>query len=151
MHSNFACSSCFQVKELDEFYTHSNDKPRLQCKECVLTRRAKPSRESSRKRQAAYRERNYDKCLAATIAWRKRNLDYDKYRAATYRARKLNQTPTWSDLDKIKEIYHNCPDGYHVDHIVPLKGKQVSGLHVSWNLQYLPAKDNLAKRNLYAA
>ena len=66
-----------------------------------------------------------------------------------YRQRKTNQMPLWCDINKIKEIYLHCPAGHHVDHIVPLKGKFVSGLHVPWNLQYLPAKENLQKRNLY--
>ena len=56
-------------------------------------------------------------------------------------------TPKWVDIEAIANIYANRPEGYHVDHIIPLKGKEVSGLHVPWNLQYLPAKVNMAKRN----
>ena len=63
------------------------------------------------------------------------------------RSVKLRAIPKWSDLNKIKEIYKNCPKGYHVDHIIPLQGKNVCGLHIENNLQYLTAEQNIAKGN----
>jgi len=52
-------------------------------------------------------------------------------------------------MNKIREIYVNRPEGYHVDHIIPLRGKTVSGLHVENNLQYLPALENMKKHNTF--
>lgn len=59
------------------------------------------------------------------------------------------RTPSWANLDKIRSIYENCPEGMHVDHIIPLRGKLVSGLHVENNLQYLFEEDNLKKNNSF--
>ena len=66
---------------------------------------------------------------------------------ARYRANKLKATPSWADLNKIKQIYAKCPDGFQVDHIIPLQGKYVCGLHVENNLQYLTKEDNIKKSN----
>lgn len=62
---------------------------------------------------------------------------------------KKQRVPIWADLEYIKEIYKNCPEGYHVDHIIPLQGDNVSGLHVEYNLQYLTQSDNCRKGNIY--
>lgn len=64
-----------------------------------------------------------------------------------YRASKLQATPVWSDMKAIEKFYMDCPEGYEVDHIIPLKGKNVSGLHVLNNLQYLTKSENCRKRN----
>jgi len=68
-------------------------------------------------------------------------------RVSKRRAIKLKAIPKWCNLNRIKEIYKNCPKGYHVDHIVPLQGKNVCGLHVENNLQYLTAEQNIIKGN----
>ncbi len=71
---------------------------------------------------------------------------------ARYRAKKLNAYPSWADKGlrlQIRKVYDNCPEGYQVDHIVPLQGRNVSGLHVPWNLQYLTVKENMSKGNKF--
>lgn len=73
------------------------------------------------------------------------------------RARKLRATPSWltaQDFRKIEATYlyskvrtNITGVQHHVDHIVPLRGRSVCGLHVPWNLQVIPASDNLRKSN----
>lgn len=74
-------------------------------------------------------------------------------------AEKLKRTPDWLTKDHLSEIesfywlardlFKIIGERYHVDHIVPLQGENVSGLHVPWNLQVLPADLNIAKGNKY--
>lgn len=87
----------------------------------------------------------------------KKNYKHGESRSPKYRSmyarlshmkRKLRM-PQWADRDAIKTFYLNKPEGYQVDHIIPLQGKIVSGLHVLENLQYLPAVENNRKQNLY--
>ena len=68
---------------------------------------------------------------------------------ARYRASKQNATPSWVDKQALKEIYNKCPEGYHVDHIIPLTNDNVCGLHVPSNLQYLPSTVNDSKANKF--
>lgn len=64
--------------------------------------------------------------------------------SANYRARLKNQTPVDADRVAIREFYAACPEGYEVDHIIPIsKG----GLHVLENLQYLTIRENRSKSN----
>lgn len=63
------------------------------------------------------------------------------------RAARRNAIPQWADMGKINEFIGGCPPGFDVDHILPLAGKNVCGLHVLDNLQYLPKRDNNSKYN----
>ena len=78
-------------------------------------------------------------------------------RSVKRRLLKMQRTPTLLSKKQRSEvifIYELCKTiteltdiKHHVDHIVPLQGKKVSGLHVPWNLQILTAKENLEKSN----
>ena len=148
------CSVCKKEKSLTDFYKQKDGKFGVtsRCKCCLLESNKKYiTKEKSAEYARNWRAKDNNAKLSReyTRLWRKNNLAYDAFRAATYRATKKQATPIWADLNKIKQIYLNCPVGYHVDHIIPLRGTLASGLHVETNLQYLPAKDNLSKRNLY--
>lgn len=92
----------------------------------------------------------------------RRNLNRDEWRAYMAAYVRLRKTglraaqPAWADRRAIRDIYLACQliskmtgVPHHVDHIVPLKGKTVCGLHIETNLQILPASDNLAKSNKF--
>ena len=78
-----------------------------------------------------------------------RTKGYARFHSRMREIAEIRQRPSWANMDKLREIYVNRPNGYHVDHIIPLRGKFVSGLHVENNLQYLPAKENMIKHNTY--
>lgn len=90
---------------------------------------------------------NKDVDRLTKTAWSKRNWGYEIAKAAKYRAKKYSASPLWANNKAIIKIYDECPKGFHVDHIIPLQGKNVTGLHVENNLQYLPAFDNRSKSN----
>ena len=82
-------------------------------------------------------------------SWKKNNRGLCTANTAAYRAVKLQRTPSWADLKAISKFYEDCPKGYEVDHIIPLQGRNVSGLHVLGNLQYLTKSDNCKKSNKF--
>lgn len=108
---------------------------------------ANHERELERTR-ARYRD-NPEKVKATNKAWWDKHPKIGNHYAAKRRARLLQATPSWADMEGIKRFYANCPPGYHVDHIHPLQGKTVCGFHVLENLQYLPASENQSKFNRF--
>jgi hypothetical protein len=102
----------------------------------------------------AYRKRYYaentDLVKSRCKSYYVRNPHVFTAKANKRRAATLKATPAWADLEAIKCVYQEAQYfGYHVDHIIPLQGKNVCGLHVVENLQILPASVNLSKSNKF--
>jgi hypothetical protein len=75
-----------------------------------------------------------------------------------YRSAKSARMPKWlnaGELFELESVYTYCSAlrkiglDYHVDHVVPLRGKSISGLHVPWNLQVLFGRENMSKGNTF--
>ena len=100
---------------------------------------------------------NPEKYLGISRAWKLRNPAHRRAKVAERRAMKLQRTPAWltnAHLSAIKAIYAEATEKtsvtgvcWHVDHIVPLLGENVSGLHVPWNLQVITGSENMRKGN----
>lgn len=170
------CVSCKKEKpKTDEFFFYRNkEKGYLSswCKDCRAINREKTwnnELETQRKRrgnlpqeEAKVRIQKIKKCLSCNVSFKpptndKRCAGCAKIHKAKekreskciYKRRVRVATPSWEDKNAIKEFYKNCPDGFHVDHIIPLRGKNVTGLHTLSNLQYLSKEENMRKSNIY--
>jgi len=129
-------------------------------KELTKERARQWSLDNPEKRYEIHRK-NRDKDLenhnARNREWNSKNKDVKAALSAKRRANKLNQTPKWltaDDIEHMQALYsvaamfqRESGIVYHVDHIIPLQGKLVSGLHVPNNLRVIPAVDNLKKSN----
>lgn len=118
------------------------------CKKWYVENREK-KREYNKKYSKKYYKENRERIRANLDEWVRQHPEYKRAKWARRRAQKLQAMPSWADKNKIKDIYKNCPKGWHVDHIVPLQGENVCGLHVENNLQYLTRADNIEKSNKY--
>lgn len=106
-----------------------------------------------------WRKDNPEKVRQLARIYRMVNADKSRWFTAAYRARKLQATPLWLSEESIQEVLDFYTAArmfqtytgidYQVDHIVPLQGETVCGLHVPWNLQLLPSFDNQSKGNRY--
>jgi len=104
-----------------------------------------------------YLQENGDKRRAYSRSWRLLNPDKNAAKQKRREAAKSHRSPPWlseKHHQEMNDMYWLAADlkrvsgeSYHVDHIIPLQGKHVSGLHVPWNLQILPADINLRKSN----
>lgn len=105
--------------------------------------------EERRKADRAWHAAHPDVARRSNKKWRASHIKERTAASARRYASKRCRTPRWANLNDIRDFYRNCPPGFHVDHIVPLHGDGVCGLHVLNNLQYLPALENLKKGNRF--
>lgn len=107
----------------------------------------------------AWRDRNPEKAAESSRKTRAKHAARVLANKAKYRAVKLQATPTWlnkahwfemSCVYVYRDALKRAGFDYEVDHIVPLRGKNVSGLHVPENLQVILATQNRLKNNRYA-
>lgn len=114
------------------------------------------SRERHRQKTRNWRAANLEKSreFARKSADKQRLLYPEKTNAHARKAQtaRMKRYPAWADDEKIQAVYAAAKvmtkmmdEPFHVDHVLPLQGKKVSGLHVHQNLQILPARENHQK------
>ena len=143
------CNTCNEIKNLSYFGkdNRKSNKTQNKCKRCCVNKNKK------------WQLNNVDKLKQYKKEYRLANLP--KYAAleAKRRANKIAATPKWLSIAQTTEIQsyyitatlltNNTGIKYEVDHIVPLRDKNVCGLHVPWNLQVISAEDNRRKYNKF--
>lgn len=149
------CTKCTKIKSFQDFNKRGDNSNRLRshCKRCSY--KSKGPRKSKYLSLKAKQEAARQSC-ARYNATPERKAKQAFYEAAR-RSKKANATPVWLSeyqIDSIKINYivaKSMSDAtglkFEVDHIVPLKGKIVSGLHVPWNLQIMVKQANQIKSN----
>jgi hypothetical protein len=111
-----------------------------------LTADPEITKEKKRISNAKWQKSNPEKLALTRLKQKLKGNDNAK--SARRRATKKNATPLWADLDLIKDVYQEAKYmQMDVDHIYPLAGKYVCGLHVWDNLQLLPKTQNIKKSN----
>ncbi len=148
-----------------EYYKHNYSKNKKKVIARVMNW-AKKNPEKTINKIRKWQQNNPEKVEKAIVKYRSNNPDRVKesnrkskrkrvilgLRAAENakrRAALLQRILPGTDLKAIEKVYINCPPGMTVDHIVPLQGKTISGLHKVENLQYLTLSENSSKTNKY--
>lgn len=160
----YECKECIKVYQKSDMGKAQRHRYATSEKGNAASRRGNKrynSTENGKKKKAAYAQlpywveyrRAYHKLYIKTIPGKIVNLK----KRAKYRASLLNAMPPWlSNEHRIQitafyseAIYltHKTGIRHEVDHIIPLQGKNVRGLHVPWNLRVITRKENRRKGN----
>jgi len=157
------CTKCNTQKLFADFHkdrTHA-DGYRSFCKQCVSLYSKKyhiENREKINARSTAWVAENRARFNERSNRWAKANPEKVNARTARRYAAKTQATPKWLSADDswmIVEAYDLAKlrarvlgGKWEVDHIVPLRGRGVMGLHVPWNLRVVPMSQNRRKSNI---
>jgi len=135
-----------------EWYLRNKELAKERAKAWAL---ANPEKVS--KSKANWREENRERHNAINRKWDLNNKPVKAALEGKRRAMQLQRTPKWDpDAHLIVAKYQlaamltqasGIP--HHVDHIIPLQGKNVSGLHTFSNLRVIPGEENVKKSNKY--
>ena len=151
------CLICESLLPLDFFAPLPKGRNGLHpwCRDCVSE--YNKSRYHNKIGSRGYTRRSSASILPYTPPERTRTASADNrpgYRSAERAWRKLlpkRCIPSWVDFDQTVPLYALAQAlGYTVDHIVPIHGADVCGLHVPWNLQLLTRSENSRKGHRYA-
>ena len=141
-----------KIKEYSKEYYAKNS---TSIKEKALNYHAE-NRESLLNKMKLNRLKNIESYKTRSNNWKKNNPGAANALNAKRRASQLQATPTWADFEAIEREYELAAwcskvtgEQYHVDHIIPLQGKRVCGLHVHTNLRVIMASENIAKNNRF--
>jgi hypothetical protein len=159
-----------KAQELTRYFTgkscvHGHVAERLTvnktCITCAAISSAKAKAKNPQKYYAhakAWGNRNLDKVMASQNRRNRENPARRNLWTSNYRQAKDDRMPAWLNSGQLAEmegvytycsVLRNAGLDYHVDHVVPLRGKIVSGLHVPWNLQVISGADNVRKGNRF--
>lgn len=126
---------------------------------CTECEKEKNNSDSRKKYMAQYAAENRDKMRKIASEWQKNNKGKVNANTALRHTAKMQRTPAW--LTKHDKLHIRClyqiaamrtresGQEWHVDHVVPLQGENVCGLHVPSNLRVVPATENMSKGNRY--
>jgi hypothetical protein len=119
----------------------------IQCTEDISIAWRKENKEEISLYGVKYYKLNADKLYVKNRKWHKDHPEVMRAAQLKCSTNRSLRIVAWTDWDNILEFDRNKPKGMSLDHYIPLQGELVSGLHVSWNLQYLTPSQNSKKRN----